>query len=242
MSNKLALIINGQPRTFEFCFPSLKKHILDVYHPDVYICTDDKEERIVELYKPTAIDVLTQEEIFDSAIPMRANIPSVMAINDLSFNWKMQKAMARKSEYEAANNFIYDTVAITRFDVKFQSVPDIVALSNTCHVPLIGGYWTTPPDKPGIHWGGYSCHLFWSTSAIMNRIANIYFDEFDYLTSATKALENFGWAPEHVWKHFIDVNKIGVKFENINMMLIRGSNNNPLAFDNSSLQKYPEYL
>src|SRR3989304_4806894 len=60
---RIALMMCGQPRTMEFCFPSQKKHILDAYHPDVFIYSDDQRQRMIELYNPVTIDVRCQEEI-----------------------------------------------------------------------------------------------------------------------------------------------------------------------------------
>lgn len=238
---KHALIIAGQPRTFEFCFPSLKKHILDVYRPDVFICTDDLEDRITELYKPIAITVVNQEKIFDLAIEKRKSLPSILAVNDLSIAWKVNTAMQLKSTYEQAYHFTYDTVITTRFDVKFKSVPTIKAKPGAFHVPLIGGYWTTPPAKPGIHWGGYSTHLCWAGSEIMNKLSDMYFAAEDYLTLAVNTGVEFGWAPEHVLKCFCDLNRIEVVFENIEMMLIRGTNKNPLSFDSRRIAEFKDY-
>jgi hypothetical protein len=243
MSNKVALLIVGQPRTFEFCFPSLKQNILDVYQPDIFICTDDMQcSKIKELYKPIGLACYNQEDNFDYAYQLRYGIPSVLAVNDLSVAWKLNRAALLKKEYELVNGFIYDTVIVTRFDVKIKHIPVIKAKGNTFHVPTIGGYWTTPPDKPGIHWGGYSAHLCWSTSEIIDKISNLYFDNKDYLTLATNSGVQYGWTPEYVLKYFCDVNSIDISFEDINMMLIRGTNNNPLSFDNSPLKNYPEYL
>lgn len=238
--DKIALLIAGQPRTFEFCFPSLKKHILDVYRPDIFISTDDYGDRVYDLYKPTAMDIRSQEEIFDLAISKRGEIESVLPVNDLSIAWKVSKAAELKSDYEKQYNFTYDVVIRTRFDVKFKYVPQIKA-DNNFHVPIVGGYWITPPDKPGIHWKGYSSHLCWSSSEIMDKICNYYFDKADYLTLAVNSISEFGWAPEYVLKYFCDVNQINVKFENIEMMLIRGTSNNPLSFNNHKLSKFPDY-
>lgn len=238
---RAALLLCGQPRTMEFCYPSQKKHLLDVYKPDVFIVSDEQEERLTELYNPVAIDVRPQEEMFNLALDVRKNFPSVMAVNDLSIAWKVSKAAEMKTQHERANGFVYSVVILTRFDVKFKSIQQIKAEENTFHVPLVGGYWNTPPDNPGIHWGGYSAHLCWSTSEIMDDIANIYFDEKDYLTLAVNSGVPFGWAPEHVLKYFCDVNNINVSFADIQMMLIRGTNKNPLAFDNRKIANYPDY-
>ena len=237
----IALVICGQPRTFEFCFPSLKRNILDVYNPDVFIVTDAQADRITDLYRPVAITIVEQEPAFNDALKKRGSLPCVVPVNDLSIAWKVNTAMQMKKQYENDGGFIYDTVALTRFDVKFKSVPEIKAQANTFHVPLTGGYWTTPPADPGIHWGGYSTHLCWSTSEVMNNISNLYFDGKDYLTLASNAGVPFGWAPEHVLKYYLDTNQINVQLENIEMMLIRGTNENPLAFDNRRIAEFEDY-
>lgn len=238
---RAALIIAGQPRTFEFCYPSLKRHILDVYQPDVFISTDSHRDRLTELYKPVGISVVEQEHLYNLAIEQRKSLPSAMAVNDLCVTWKVNTAMQMKTEHEQANGFFYDVVIRTRFDVKFKSVPEIKAQENTLHVPTVGGYWTTPPADPGIHWGGYSSHICWSTSEIMNGMASMYFDEKDYLTLAVNSGVPFGWAPEYVLKYYCDVNNINVQFENIDMMLIRGTSENPLSFDNRRISEFAEY-
>ena len=58
----MAFCIYGQPRTWSFCFPSLKKHLLDVYHPDVFLCTDGEQEQMEKAYHPTAMEAISPEE------------------------------------------------------------------------------------------------------------------------------------------------------------------------------------
>ena len=243
---RYALLITGQPRTMEFCFPSLKKHILDVYHPDVFVVSDEQEERLKELFNPIRIDVRSQEAINAEVAELRikyTNTPGDgLAAKDLSCTWKLWRANRMKREIEVQSGFRYATVMITRFDVKFLSVPPIgKAAENRIHVPLVGAYWITPPDQPGIHWHGYSTHLCWMSSTVADGIAGIYFEGPDNFKIASQ-VANWGYIPEHVLKNFCDRNGIRAQFVDIQMMLIRGTAEAPLSFHCQPLSEYPEFL
>jgi hypothetical protein len=245
---RVALLMCGQPRTMEFCFPSLKKHILDVYEPDVFVCSDDQEERLIELFKPVMIDVRSQEDIDKRVADFRSKyepydnsiIPPIQP-KDLSIAWKLWRANRMKRKYELSNNFTYDVVMISRFDVKFAGVQPIGNVEeNVIYVPRIGAYWITPPDAPGIHWHGYSAHLCWMSSKVADMIAGIYFEGEDNYKIACEVAE-WGYIPEHVLKNFCDRNGIQAQLVEISMMLIRGTSQNPLSFHHQSLIGYPQY-
>lgn len=245
---KTALLLCGQPRTMEFCFASQKKHIIDVYQPDIFISTDEQLERITELYNPVYIDVRSQEEILAKAVNMRLkyNAPEneIMTRSNLSISWKYFKANQMKRTYEIMNNFRYDLVFVSRFDVKFKRIQKITDIKeNTLYVPRIGAYHITPPDKPGIHWLGYSAHLCWMNSEVADKISgHTLLGDEDIVKLATEALPINGNNPEHVLKFFCERNNINVELVNIDMMLIRGTSDNPLSFHNLPLANYPEYL
>ena len=180
-NHKVALLIAGQPRTMEFCYPSQKQHILDVYYPDVFICSDDKEQRMRELYNPVGIDIHDQVYIDEQIVIKRSKfIPpgqEVMPHKDLSIAWKVWRVNEMKQGYEKEHGFVYDVVLLTRFDVKFASIQTIeIPKPDTLYVPTIGGYWATPPDEPGIHWHGFSTHMCWMSSSISDRLAPMFFE------------------------------------------------------------------
>jgi hypothetical protein len=243
---RYALLITGQPRTMEFCFPSLKQHILDVYHPDVFVVSDEQRERLIELFNPVGIDVRSQEEIDElyKALRMKYVTPDQERVpaKDLSCVWKQYRAAEMRREYENTNGFDYDVVIQTRFDVKLLKVPPItMPKENTFYVPIRGGYWDTPPDEPGIHWHGYSTQLCWMSSKVSDMTIGIYFEGEDNYKIAC-AVAEWGYIPEHVLKHYCDRNGIQAHFVDIEMMLIRGTSEAPLSFHHHSLSEYPEYL
>ena len=243
---KSALIITGQPRTMEFCYPSLKRHILDVYKPDVFLVSDAEESRMIELFNPVRIDIRRQEEIDIryKTLRLRYTAPDrePVAAKDLSCAWKVYRASQLKQDFESRFEFIYDVVLITRFDVKFHCVPEIKTPEpNTLHIPRRGAYWITPPDKPGIHWHGYSAHLCWMPSPVADQLAGIYFQGEDNFKIASEVAE-WGYIPEHVTKNYCDRAGIRAVFEDMDMMLIRGTNEAPLSFQSTPLKDYPDYL
>lgn len=245
---RAALLLCGQPRTMEFCYPSQKAHILDVYKPDVFIVSDEQEERLTELYNPVGIEIRSQAEIDKDAALLRSKYPPYdnavtppIQPNDMSCAWKVYRAAQLKREHEQQNGFTYDVVLRSRFDVKFNKVPPIgKAAENTLYIPRRGAYWITPKDVDGIHWHGYSSHLCWASSEVMDAIAGMYFEGEDNFKIAA-AVADWGYIPEHVLKNFCDRNGIQAQFVDIDMMLIRGTSDAPLAYDSQALKGFPEY-
>lgn len=238
---RTALLMCGQPRTMEFCFPSQKQHLLDVYHPDVFAVSDEQGERIQELYNPVSMEMASNENIFNMACEMRKGQTIVPPIN-LSIAWKTYTASLLKQAYEFLHGFTYDLVLLSRFDVKFNRVPVITEVdANTFYTPTRGAYWITPPDEPGIHWHGYSGHLCYGSSEVMDAVCKMYFDHEDHYKNSCESNTSYGFVPEYVLKHYMDSRYSHQLFE-VDMMLIRGTSHNPLSFCNSALSDYKEYL
>lgn len=242
---RYALLICGQPRTMEFCYPSLKRHILDVYQPDVFLVSDEQPGRMQELFNPKQMQICSQEYIDEQVRAMRLgyhNTPNDgLVAKDLSIAWKLWHANRMKRVEEVEEGFRYDTVMLTRFDVKFHKVPAVgQAAENVIYVPRVGAYWETPPDEPGIHWHGYSAHLCWMSSQVADQIAGIYFEGEDNFKIASQVAD-WGYIPEHVLKNYCDRNGIRAQFVDIEMMLIRGTSEEPLSYHYCPLSEYPEY-
>lgn len=238
---RTALLMVGQPRTMEFCFPSQKKHILDVYRPDVFVVSDEQEERLNELYQPVSMLIGSNESIFKNATQMRGGQITVPPIN-LSIAWKTYIVTILKQLHELKNGFTYDLVLLSRFDVKFNNLPIITEVKeDTFYTPTRGAYWITPPDEPGIHWHGYSAHLCYGSSKVMDTVGKMYFDENqDHYLEACKSNTEYGFVPEYVLKHYMDSRYKHELFD-VDMMLIRGTSDKPLSFHNMSLADYKEY-
>lgn len=112
----------GLPVDFNIGFEHYKKHILDKNDYDVFIHTwsVNFEKEIKEIYKPKK-SIFEKQIIFHkpnliykllSAEPKRLN-------NIYSRWYSTKKAIELKQEYEKENNFKYDCVFVTRFDVAF---------------------------------------------------------------------------------------------------------------------------
>ncbi len=241
---RAALLIAGQPRTFEFCFPSLQRHLLDVYCPDIFICTNDQEARMRELYKPVAMEVIGTEECIAQGTRLREGFghPDMPAEAGLSVGYKFLRCTEMKREFEKKSHFVYDVVMISRFDVKFAHIQPIGhPAENVIYVPLVDAYPVLSDPVPGLHWGGYSGHLCWMSSQVVDLLPQIYFSATNWLQLATGAKAQWGQNPEHVLKYFCDKNGIRAKFVQIQMMLIRGSSEAPLGYDHQPISIYPEF-
>jgi len=241
---KYALLLAGQPRTFEFCYLSLKHHILDVYNPDVFICADSEGEKLAQLYKPVGMAIVNHQDAYQEAIDLRnslglsPNIPEAA----LSVAYKVMLCNGMKMAQEIVNKAAYDVIILTRFDVKFATVQPIGEIKlDTLYVPFIDAYPIKSDERPGHHWGGYSAHLSWMSSHVADKLANMYFSEVDWLKLATEAKADWGQNPEHVLEFYCTRNNINVEFINVDMMLIRGTSKSPLAFNNTSLKSYPKF-
>jgi hypothetical protein len=250
---KYALLMCGQPRTMEFCFPSLKKHILDVYAPDVFICSDDQGQHMMGLFQPKKMDISSQETILNAAEKLREkHLPELLPIPVLSAGWKFYRCFQLMQEYAEQNKLQYDCVIVCRFDLKILSIEPIAEIEeNAIYVPKVDGYPEVPqyildiyPEsfQNHLHWGGYSTHLCWMTPSVAEKISQIYFDDVDNNRLATAAKAEWGQNPEHVLKWFCEQNSITPKYYDGEMMLIRGDSNCPMAFNWQPLSKYPRFL
>ena len=219
----------------EFCFPSHKKHLLDVYHPDIFVCSDEQGKRISELYDPIGMEIHSQDKI-NSVIGDLSNYTNCQTqpAKDLSYNWKLLRCgeMLREHEQKFGK---YDIVMLTRFDVKFVRICRIdIPDPKTIYIPHLDAL-LTPADNMGWHFGGYSGQLCWCSSDTASIIMN-YFDECPTL------YRQLGyWQAEVFFKKLCDNHGIVPKLEDIYMMIIRGTNSNPLSTDLKPLEKFLDF-
>jgi hypothetical protein len=246
---RYALLMCGQPRTMEFCYPSQKEHLLNKYLPDVFICTDDQEERMRELYQPKGLLILSQEFIDQRVAAIRADYDQNNLVPPaLSVSYKYMRAARMLREQEIAQGWRYDVVFISRFDVAFDSIQPVDAIKpRTIYIPRNDAIWYKTSEEPGIHWGGYSGHLFWMSSEVAQEICNLYFcgpdwNRLSVLDRWEKLNQPWGQNPEIVMKYFIENEGIVVELVEIAMMIIRGTSENPLAFDHvTPISRYPQF-
>ena len=236
---KMALCLAGKPSTMEFCYPSLKKHLLDVYNPDVFACSDEQGDRIDQLYSPKLSSIIGQDYIthqFESRLS-QYYICQTEPMKDLSVNWKVRRCGEMLKEWEDdVLGEKYDVVAFSRFDVKFLHIAPIeIPEPNTLYMPIVDGL-LTPADQNGLHFGGYSTQLCWMSSDVAQKFSYFY-NSMDKLYQRRN-----GWHNEIMFKMYCDQVGIIPKLVDISMMIIRGTNANPLATDLNPLSKYPEFL
>lgn len=236
---KSALCLFGQPRTMEYCYPSQKKHLLDVYHPDVFIVSDEAGERMRELYNPVAMEIKSQDEIWQEVGERKTKYinhsPETKPWNDVSVNWKGWRGGQLLKDYEADYG-VYDVVFISRFDVKFFYIDPVTVIDeDTLYVPLVNAY-LSPPDPKGNHYGGYSTQLCWCSSRVAHILLDLYNAGDRYYQAGRR------WHTETILKWMCDENKIKVKHVNMSMMIIRGTSDAPRAFSGEPLEHFPEFL
>lgn len=240
---RTALCITGLPRTMEYCYPSQKQHLLDVYHPDVFVCASSDKSRIQKLYNPTGMIFIDEDHALEEATRLRQGLtPVAYPPSALPFSYKTKLCVEQMRKWERDSGRPYDLVFISRFDVKFKSIQPVeLPEENTLYVPRIGAYWATPPAEPGIHWGGFSGHLCWTTPRVAEMIANVYYAPEDWHGRSCASSETWGNAAEYLLKYFCDHNGIQARLVEIEMMLIRGTPEAPLSFNWQDLSAYPDY-
>lgn len=246
---RMAVCIYGQPRNFEFCFPSLKKHLLNVYNPDVFICTDSQKNRIMELYNPVAIKIYTQEEINKEIGPRRymygkiipcPNWPTfqINPPNEMNLMFLVTKCNELIKSYEETHGS-YDVIVMIRFDIKFLYIqPIIIPKENILYLPRIdANQW--PVDKNGLYWAlGYANHTCWGTPAVIQLILDTYHWSDEYFKKVGV------FCGEIMLKRLCDDRDIKIQHTNVTQMIIRGNKEVPYAWNRLPLSKthYPQYL
>jgi hypothetical protein len=248
---KVALCVFGQPRTFEYCFRSIKKHIIDTYKPDVFLASDYQEIRLKELYNPTDMKITSLvnelELIGERRYKYGAQVPfpeypqyPIRPPEDLSFMFKQLKCveMLQKHEDEYGK---YDVVISTRFDAKFLHIQPInIPEQDTLYIPRIDAC-QNECDKNGLHGGvGYGSHILWGSSDVMKSVLS------SYIWSDECYNELHRWCGELMLKWFCDKHKIKVQHVDVTFMLIRGDNQNPRSYEDGrgyplSPSNYPQY-
>jgi hypothetical protein len=148
---KIALQFYGHLRTFQDCFPSIKKFILDRYDCDVFIHTWDTLEHntktwhqsadkkkskasvdkkvishIQQLYKPKKLKIDSQDFIDEAGFLGLDGPESGISKSGIKYMLYSQLAANElRKEYEQEHNISYDYVIVTRPDIKLLDEFDI---------------------------------------------------------------------------------------------------------------------
>lgn len=139
---KVAIQFFGHLRTYDKCYPAVKKHILDIYKPDVFIHTWDRLEHqsrswykdevrgepssldeslvsdLVAKYQPKKIRIDTQKSFYDDTVVYGSHETIKITLNGIK-NMLLSQNISNelRIEYELENGIEYDWVIVIRPDV-----------------------------------------------------------------------------------------------------------------------------
>lgn len=212
---KVALCLSGQPRFYNSAsYDSIKKEILDVYHPDVFIHMWFKKnyeyncapwsgltnvtipntavDEIIKLYNPKKIKVDEPKEftefVYDDGY-LSKNIPSML--------YSLKQSFYLKEEYQAEKNIKYDWIIRARFDTIISDLPDLITLDNNKFYAPNNRSW----NPSAICDSFYFCN---------NNVASTTFNLFDNI----KKYSYLKYVPEDTLQQYLIDNKIS--FEKLN--------------------------
>lgn len=217
---KIALILSGQFRDAKKSYESIKKYILDPYSPDVFISTWANPEQIVpsgwfgetpnddcnvheiaEMYNPKSMVLETfdtnEEGFFHrEAKKLDSNLEEgteTKTTNVFAMWYKKHSANQLKIKWEEQNDFKYDVVILSRFDLCFLEDPVIEILPpNKIKIPV------------GFDWCGGIGDLFaYGDSITMDK----YFQIFEKMKEY-RIENNISPTPELIHKHHIEKSQI----------------------------------
>ena len=236
---RMALCMVGQPRTLDFCFPSVKQIILDPYRPDVFISTTDQFDHMVEQFHPVSIaihdDQETRQILGDKPDRYKLKPPEARPANDLAVTWRIQEAIGLKKQAEINQGMKYDLVMFGRFDIKIRFLQKLRPAENkTLYIPQTDAYLKRA-DQNGQHWGGYATQFFWCSSETADLLGKLYDLTDEYYQ------EQQYWHSEHLVKWWCE--RMGIKTElvQIHMLIIRGTSDRPVSVHNKPVTFYPGY-
>lgn len=229
---KVALILSGQFREAKYCYKGIKENILDIYNPDVFISTwtnssnitpsgwfgnyqndDCTISDIIEMYKPKSIELDTfDDEEYQPFKKMADKLDSKINYKTKSTNvnamwYKRHRANLLRKQFEDLNNFKYDVVISSRFDLEILEPLSFELKENHLLIPI------------GFDWCEGLSDLF----ALGNSdTMNDYFDLYN-LMEYYRLEKNVSAAPELIMKYHVSHKNLEV----IRFLLkckLRGSN------------------
>ena len=169
----------GENIILETCFEKFDEHLFSKNDVDVFFHTWDiqYEKELVKKYSPKGYEVQKQK-IFTNIIP-----PSTNRVQAHYSKWySIQKAVGLKQDYEKLNNFQYDFVLQSRFDLVWKR--DLIFDNldkEKFYIPRTskGGQPWGWPHKNNNHEIGDL--FFLSNSELMNKFGELYEDINPYL-------------------------------------------------------------
>lgn len=215
---KVALLLSGKFRNSKQFFALTKSNILDTLSPDVFISTWENQEEIIDanyesIYPKTDCNlneilefynpILHETEKFSELnlqfylklfkkepIDISPEMISNRTVHFFSMWYKRWKVNLLKSQWEKKNNFVYDIVIMSRFDLEFLEPLELKEDINSVMIPkgydFHGGigdlfvYSNSQFMDNLIEIFPYMCKTFFepTTSEGMKNSAHVYFLEF----------------------------------------------------------------
>lgn len=244
MDLKVALCISGQMRTYDYCFKNLKKHILDVLSPDVFIHTweevgnttknnskgSNKAKKVVtqrglmKKYKAKAVVVEPfDKEYFNSlgGVKVPAELIRLEPIHykgALPMFYKIYQCNKLKEIEEAKYNFKYDVVIRIRPDILIMEPIPVQFLKENgllWHSDL----WLNPAAQ-------ISDKFAFSSSHIMDYYSSV----FIYLSKYWENPAGDGESDlshrvgERLMKYHFEISRYSYQLFSVNCKLIRNDN------------------
>jgi hypothetical protein len=225
---KVAVCLTGHMRTWEACFPSFKRYIIDIYNPDIFIHTWDKLNTktnnnnyinddsvninsIIEQYNPKDIIIENWADVKNS-IENRSKYFINKGIyddpvNTISQHRKWFLCNELKNNYEKSHQISYEIVLKTRPDVVFTD-NFIFNVDNLIYTPTLYSYETI------------SDILAYGSSHLINIYCDIYNNlESIYDISQLRRYSLFN--PHNVLMNYLLINNIQYKKINMPINLLR---------------------
>lgn len=218
---KIALCLSGQTRFVEQCYNEilypyvLKDNNIDIFihtwdidesqinkqfingggHSLGPIITENQIQKTLNLYNPVSYKVEPQIQFDSNKFPERT-LPGIKSDYLYSMFYSIYQSNKLKSEYEKKNNFKYDWVIRSRFDVKLNSRINFEEFDNNVINNPSGCF-----DSEN----GYTDCFAFSNSKNMNIYSNVYNHIDDCMNDPTLQL-----CGEYILKRWININNIPV--------------------------------
>jgi hypothetical protein len=201
---KKAITFSGQSRFVRQGYETLKRNLYDFQEYDVFIHTwEGPLNKDCDLYKPKKIIIEPQKNV----IPSTFINPSYEHFVHFSMFYSMKESLRLKQEYEKENNFKYDLVIRTRFDIGLETVicPELYDLKkgvyspNVCMNPSVISDWFN-----------------FSDSETIDLYSELYDNMTDYHKKGVKIT-----AGEAIITHMLDTKNIPIKKIKSELFLLR---------------------
>ena len=172
----------GAPVDFEYCYNSYYKNIISRNDTDVFIHSWSTEfgKELIELYKPVKAIIEPQKEFPDIK---KLKFGGGKGTTQLQFfrirsrAYSMQQVMRLKKQFEIDNDFIYDVVMLTRFDLIWHTPVDFSVFNMDFFYILNWNkidYEFKTVSKDSKNPGLINDLWFFSNSKFMNYLGDIY--------------------------------------------------------------------